>query len=786
MIRRIATLSLLAVAGLTSLNAGAATQYHRVVWDGDPAREAVIGFSPNGESEQPYVQYGTSTDEATWLSKQPSYDHVFAGDLLSYFVRLDNLTPDSPVYYRVCDQQGCGERFWFRTAPIDNSEFVMIAGGDTRTGWTNRRMGNQLVAKVRPLFILHGGDYTSQNSASQMAQYLEDWALTFSSDQIDGKAYKRTYPFIPTHGNHEDYDYSTLCKVFGVDADGNGECNPFDTYNVVNISPLLRVYTLNSQFRKSGWSSYASQMNEWLEQDLATHGEENIWRVAQYHRPMFPHVSSKSDSPDLFSWWAELFYQHSMNLVVESDSHLTKATRELKPDGNNFVSSPTGGTVYIGEGSWGAAARSANDPKSWTLDAASIQQVKVIQVLKDSMTVRTAQFDTSASTLTREEREADSLRLPENVNWWSLNEVGETMELVQSADRLSILKNQDPDTSPSFIRLSATQDVFVAQSQPDTNFDGHEDGLLADASDSTYGRTMSLMAFDVSSIPTCVDIAGVKLELQVTNKSYGEYGVHVTAEEWKDSSATWNSVDGEQIAGRTLTQFIPSSTGTVDVDLTDSHLLDLWKHDGNFGLVIASAGTTDGLDFDSSETGTPPALVVSYNERKDCETPVNSLSLPTSDDTFIASNKASDNFNNHADGLLADLLDTKYGKTNALMKFDVSALPEGLEIDSVILALHVTNASTGNFELYRVNQNWNEQTATWQSIYDNGGSGDYLTTFSPKETGVYRIDLTNSDLLQSWLNGENTGLIIVPKSLNGLDISSRELGMGPVLTVTYH
>lgn len=173
MIRRIATLSLLAVAGLTSLNAGAATQYHRVVWDGDPAREAVIGFSPNGESEQPYVQYGTSTDEATWLTKQPSYDHVFAGDLLSYFVRLDNLTPDSPVYYRVCDQQGCGERFWFRTAPIDNSEFVMIAGGDTRTGWTNRRMGNQLVAKVRPLFILHGGDYTSQNSASQMAQYLD-------------------------------------------------------------------------------------------------------------------------------------------------------------------------------------------------------------------------------------------------------------------------------------------------------------------------------------------------------------------------------------------------------------------------------------------------------------------------------------------------------------------------------------------------------------------------------------------------------------------------------------
>jgi len=38
-----------------------ATHYHRVVWDSDPSSSAVIGFSPDGSSNSPYVSYGYST-----------------------------------------------------------------------------------------------------------------------------------------------------------------------------------------------------------------------------------------------------------------------------------------------------------------------------------------------------------------------------------------------------------------------------------------------------------------------------------------------------------------------------------------------------------------------------------------------------------------------------------------------------------------------------------------------------------------------------------------------------
>src|SRR5690606_41871435 len=87
----------------------------------------------------------------------------------------------------------------------------------------------------------------------------------------------------------------------------------------------------------------------------------------------------------------------------------------------------------LGEGSWGAPARSANNPRPWTIDLASIQQFKVITVSKKNVEVRTAQFDETASTLSLTDRNKDATRLPDNVNWWSANGVGETLILIQSS-----------------------------------------------------------------------------------------------------------------------------------------------------------------------------------------------------------------------------------------------------------------------------------------------------------------------------------------------------------------
>ncbi|GEK10265.1 pre-peptidase C-terminal domain-containing protein [Pseudoalteromonas peptidolytica] len=424
----------------TSLSFGsmAASDYHRLVWDAEPSTSATIGFTATSGTGH-IVKYGDTTDEQTWRSGAVSATHTFDNGLSSSFVKLTGLTPNSAVYYRVCDSDGCGQRLWFRTAPQTASGITAVAGGDTRTGWTTRRKGNALIAKIRPLFIMHGGDYTNANSASEMREYLKDWQLTFSDDLINGLAYKRIYPFVATHGNHEDDNYKTLCQVFGVDYDQDGTCTAKDTYGAFNVAGLLRVYTLNSQFKNSGWSNYATAMNNWLKSDLQSQGAGAKWRVAQYHKPMYPHYSGKSDNTILHTWWAQTFYDHAMNLVVESDTHINKLTYALSPTSNGFSATTQGGTVYVGEGSWGAPARSANDPKNWTIDLASIQQFKVLSVTNDKLTVRTAEFSSNATALTKAERDADPLALPMNMTWWYATEIGEELNLLKAANNLSVI-----------------------------------------------------------------------------------------------------------------------------------------------------------------------------------------------------------------------------------------------------------------------------------------------------------------------------------------------------------
>ena len=771
-------------------DAQADTRFHRLTWDSDPAHQAVIGFSPDGDSQNPYVMHGTSTDESGWNSTPVSNTTTFDGSLTSHFVRLNDLVADSAVYFRVCDQHGCGQRFWFKTAPTDNTPYVAVAGGDTRTGWTNRRKGNDLIAKIRPLFIMHGGDFTNANSASEMRSFLTDWQRTLSNDTIDGLNYKRIYPLIPTHGNHEDDDYSTLCRVFGVDYNQDGNCTPADTYGAFDVSPLLRVYTLNSQFQNSGWSSYAAAMNNWLDNDLSSNETNTTWRMAQYHKPMFPHYTGKSDNTTLYHWWSDLFYNHAMNLVVESDTHINKITQALVPLGNGFSDTTTGGTVYVGEGSWGAPARSANDPKSWTIDLASIQQFKVIQVTADELRVRTAQFDASAASLSRNQRAADPLMLPASVNWWSANEVGEILTLVQNSLGLSVIDTGGTLPTDS-LSLIPSDDAFITEQQADTNHNGDPDGLLADGSDLTYGRMHSLIRFPVTDIPSCAQLTSAKLDLNVTNVSSGAYEVFNGQSTWSESSVTWNAVGGDQQKGTLLASFTPSSTGILQVNIPVTQVT-AWMQGNNHGIIIASGGTSNGLDMDSKETGPAPTLKVSFVQDESCggnggpgngETVTENL--PASDDTFISASQSGSNFDGHGDGLLADGSDFTFGEMHTLIGFDLSGLPACAAISAAELMVNVTNVSSGEYQVFNGQNAWSESTATWNSVGGDQQKGALIGSFTPSATGLLAIDLSSA-AVQQWHDGVNHGLLIASGGTsNGLDMDAKETGSGPVLKVTY-
>lgn len=307
--------------------------------------------------------------------------------------RLTNLEPDTDYRFIIKNERGTSECSWFKTAPNTPKPFSYISGGDTKSSGSALKVGrwsNQMVSKVRPLFVLFTGDYNSGLglNAASWQQWLSDWStLTRSKDG-------RMYPLITVHGNHENGDFEVLYKLFDA-GNTNKEEKDHVTYNAFSFGGnLLYLVNLNSELHPSRfnplnliWVSgkYAKQ-NKWLKETLIK-GQNHTFKVVGYHKPMRPHTTSKSESPAQSKDWAPLMEQYDVDVAYESDTHNHKFTYPIRvaKSGDSgadegFVRDDEKGILYVGEGSWGASPRKIDDKKSWTLDSGAFNQIKLNRV----------------------------------------------------------------------------------------------------------------------------------------------------------------------------------------------------------------------------------------------------------------------------------------------------------------------------------------------------------------------------------------------------------------------
>ena len=376
--------------------AQAASDKYRLAWTDDPATTMTIGWCQiSGTPAE--IKYGTDsslaefdTDSFVTTQVYNNTVHPEGSPLTSHFVTLTGLIPDTAYYFTVTDSEGDSEIMWFKTAPDAPVEFTFIAGGDSRTNAQPRRWGNELVSRIRPLFIAHGGDYEDDVTNLEMANWLDEWQLTKSSDG-------RMYPVVPAHGNHENDMIDFVEKIFNMD-------NP-DAYYAMNIGgSMMRLYTLNTELEPGvGYSSFSGQddtkwnaQTAWLFADMEVN-PESTWKVANYHRPMRPHQSGKPEGLGRIAAWADTFYSYGLDLAIECDSHIVKYTFPLMPSSDQgsfdgFVRDDADGTVFIGEGSWGAPHRINDDDKPWTLSSDSFWQFNLIQVGPDNLHIRKVKF----------------------------------------------------------------------------------------------------------------------------------------------------------------------------------------------------------------------------------------------------------------------------------------------------------------------------------------------------------------------------------------------------------
>lgn len=359
----------------------AATARYRCMWRDDPATTMVIGWDQaSGHSPELYydvVDFGRQVP-AYRNMKEP--DRVVrAKGMTNNFVRLTGLRPNTIYFFIIKDSDGVSQRMSFKTAPDTPDERIsIISGGDSRNNREARRDANRLVGKLRPHFVLFNGDMTAGDTDQEWREWFDDWQETMGSDS-------RLFPVVAARGNHEASN-SSITELFDV---SNAE-----VYYALSFGGnLLRVYTLNSMIPPGG------SQRDWLEGELRA-SKEVQWKMAQYHHPIRPHTRKKPEKDELLINWATLFHQYRVDLVSESDAHMVKVTHPIRPSQEpgseeGFIRDEAEGTVYMGEGCWGAPLREANDDKSWTLASGSFNQFQWVFIDREKIEIRTIRTDGS-------------------------------------------------------------------------------------------------------------------------------------------------------------------------------------------------------------------------------------------------------------------------------------------------------------------------------------------------------------------------------------------------------
>lgn len=387
---------------------------YRLVYRGNPSTNIVVGWDQlNGENHRVYYDTEDHAQDTAAYAFMKTPDRVEeVKGMTNTFARLESLEPNTRYYFVVCDDSYISERMWFRTIPDDPTQRLsLIFGGDSRSNPEERRYANEMVAKLRPHAVVFGGDYVDDGTEEEWDQWFDDWQLTIADDG-------RCTPLIATQGNHEliwtnfPEGNDVIDKLF----DTSGE----EHYFAFSLGGnLLRLYSLDAEYPTS--STYGEQTT-WFENDLSQNAGNHVWLAAQYHSPVRPHNSDKMEGFKQYNEWVPLFDQYDFAFVQENDAHLCKQTWPVRKSSGDeseegFVRDDFNGTVYTGEGGWGAPLRDNDDNKSWTRDSDKVNQFKWVFINQDTIEIRTVLTD-SVENVSAFDASDNIFTMPQGISLW--------------------------------------------------------------------------------------------------------------------------------------------------------------------------------------------------------------------------------------------------------------------------------------------------------------------------------------------------------------------------------
>ena len=606
------------------------TDKYRLIINSDPSSTITIAWNQISGTN-PIVYYDTidyGTDEGQYsFSKTADRTKDYRG-MNSHFSRISGLAPNTNYYFFIKDSQSETQRYWFKTAPSDNSRLSFIVGGDSRNNRTPRINANKLVHKLKPHAVFFGGDMTAGGTDIEWQDWFDDWQLTIAPDG-------RMFPILAARGNHEN---SQMIYNF------------FDTPNINSYyaitfgDNLIRAYTLNSEI------SVLGDQLIWLQNDLSA-SNNMIWKMVQYHKPMRPHSSGKSEGNSQYDAWAQLFYDEDVKLVVDCDSHVSKTTWPIKPSSANgndegFIRDDINGTVYTGEGCWGAPLRPIDDTKSWTRNSGSFNQFKLVFVDENKMELRTILVTDNASSVD-EVSNTDSFTLPANLEVFSPS-TGEVVRIAKNTSSCPVADttcddgnaNTTIDVEDGYCNCigipysdivnyqvsSGDDDAEQAESGGDVDISSSDLELVFDGHLNHNNQTVGIK-FNEILIPKNAKILSAYIQFTVKQASSEATSVFIKGEKIANS-LTFSDTDFN-ISNRATTDSIVNwmnipAWSTIDDATADQKTPDLkeivqeivnlqdWKTLNSMSFIFTGQGKRLARSYNGSNSKAPK-LTISYD-----------------------------------------------------------------------------------------------------------------------------------------------------------------------------
>jgi len=142
----------------------------------------------------------------------------------------------------------------------------------------------------------------------------------------------------------------------------------------------------------------------------------------------------------------------------------------------------------------------------------------------------------------------------------------------------------------------------------------------------------------------------------------------------------------------------------------------------------------------------------------------------------------------------------------ALLRWDISDIPQGVRVISATMQLILDDGSSGRFEVYEVKQEWEKGDANWLEFADGqswqlpGGSGEadmgakVLANLGFSQPGAIAVplNLDGIDAVQRWIDGDTTNngfAIRNPDTADEIGIKSNDWRVGktnrPALVIEY-